>query len=243
MSVDRRPLTLLHTADIHLGLDYDPLRARRAFEAVVSLALEHAVDAVVIAGDLFDSNRVDAREVAFAAGQLRRLHAPCVLLPGNHDQYDECSVYRRVHLPSLCDRVLLLHEPEGNVVRLPELGLTVWGRPVVDHSPDFRPLAGAPDRGAGWHVAVAHGFYVPPGQSTCRSSPVRHDEVAALGWDYLALGHVHRFADVSAGHTVACYPGAPFTYDSGPGAAGTAALVRLDPASGVAVMPLEVRAP
>lgn len=241
MLTNRRPLTLLHTADVHLGLDFDPLRAERAFEAVISLAIDNAVDAVIIAGDLFDHNRVTAREVDFAAAQINRLRVPCVVMPGNHDQYDDGSVHRRIHLPDLCGPVHMLTDPAGSALELSDLGVTFWGRPVVDHCPEFRPLEGAPGRaGGGWHVALAHGFHVPRGEDSYRSSPVRVEEIEALGWDYLAMGHVHRYWDVSAGDTVAVYPGSSFTYEAGADAAGSAALVTLDPTAGVSVQQLRV---
>jgi DNA repair exonuclease SbcCD nuclease subunit len=244
MNTERRPLKLLHAADCHLGLDYDPAHAARAFEALVSLAIAEAVDCVLLAGDLFDHNRVTAEVVEFAAAQINRMAAPWVVLPGNHDQYDGRSVHHRFHLPQMCGPVRMLTEVDGAAVSLPGLGLTVWGRPVVDHCPEFQPLRGAPTRsGGGWQVAMAHGFHVPEGEATYRSSPIRAEEIGGLTCDYLALGHVHRFLDVSAGDTKACYAGPSFSMESGPVVMGSAALVALDPAAGVSVTQLRYQIP
>ena len=67
MPTPRRPLRILHTADVHLGSDgygdaaqqaaHDE-RHRHAFRQVIDLALLDDVDLVLIAGDLFDHNRV-----------------------------------------------------------------------------------------------------------------------------------------------------------------------------------------
>ena len=43
------------------------------------------VDMLLIAGDLFDHNRVPDETIAFVQEQLRRLQRPVVILPGNHD--------------------------------------------------------------------------------------------------------------------------------------------------------------
>jgi hypothetical protein len=56
------------------------------------------------------------------------------------------------------------------------------------------------------------------------------EEIAALECDYLALGHVHRYWDVSAGPVVASYPGS-VTDDSIPGVN----LVYLEEGSGVRI--------
>ena len=52
---DKRPkVRLLHTADLHIGSDVYADDARRGLDAVLASARQHEVDAVLIAGDLFD---------------------------------------------------------------------------------------------------------------------------------------------------------------------------------------------
>jgi len=85
---------VLHTADVHLGSDsygdatqqvaHDE-RHRRAFRRVIELAVLDQVDLVLIAGDLFDHNRVPDELVAFVQAELALLRQPVVILPGNHD--------------------------------------------------------------------------------------------------------------------------------------------------------------
>src|ERR1700747_597990 len=47
------------------------------------------VEAVIVNGDLTIKGAVDDTEVAFAAAALKRLRAPLLALPGNHDVGDE----------------------------------------------------------------------------------------------------------------------------------------------------------
>jgi hypothetical protein len=85
---------VLHSADVHLGSDgygdaaqqvaHDE-RHRRAFRRVIELAVLDQVDLVLIAGDLFDHNRVPDELVAFVQAELALLRQPVVILPGNHD--------------------------------------------------------------------------------------------------------------------------------------------------------------
>jgi DNA repair exonuclease SbcCD nuclease subunit len=90
-------------------------------------------------------------------------------------------------------------------------------------------------QGDRWHIGMAHGLCLPDGQDTERSSIIRTSEIASTGWDYLALGHVHGWFDVSAGSVVACYPGPPLRYRSLPENTGFVALVEFDDERGVAV--------
>lgn len=204
---DRPALRLLHTADVHL--DDSPGRDR-AFAAVVDAAIEQAVDAVLVAGDLFDHARVDAATVDGALGQLARLRCPVAVVPGNHDCLDESSLWRRVDLRAAGPHVLFFDDPDGRWVRLDRLGLALWGRGIGHHLPTFRPLAAyRPAHPDCWRVVVTHGHHVPAGGDDGRSSPITEEELAALDCHYVALGHWHRYVDVSVAGVVACYPGAP----------------------------------
>jgi len=84
---------------------------------------------------------------------------------------------------------MLLDDPDGTSVDLPGSDIKVWGRAMVEHSPQFQPLANAPfgssDR---WNVIAAHGLV---DAEAGRSSPIAYEELDALTADYVALGHVH----------------------------------------------------
>jgi DNA repair exonuclease SbcCD nuclease subunit len=58
-----------------------------------------------------------------------------------------------------------------------------------------------------WNIGLAHGFFTDV--ETSRSSPITPSEIAASGYDYIALGHIHIFGDVSQGRTRAFYCGTP----------------------------------
>ena len=63
-----------------------------------------------------------------------------------------------------------------------------------------------------------------------------HAKIAQSGLDYLALGHVHVFTELSQGTTKACYPGTPAPLHLGVHDGGSVALVTLDPDSGVTLV-------
>jgi DNA repair exonuclease SbcCD nuclease subunit len=79
---------------------------------------------------------------------------------------------------------------------------------------------------------MAHGFYVDDVE-IMRSSLITPEEVAASRLDYLALGHVHVFTDITHGQTRACYPGTPAPLHMGAHETGSVVVVNLDPESGV----------
>ena len=216
----------------------------QAFSAVVDLAIQEHVDLLVIAGDLFDSNRPSGDVVDFAIQELRRAGRPVVVIPGNHDCLSPQSIYHRVRLPEACANLLLISHPEGERHQLSDHNLVLWGRGMVEHEPAFRPLAGIPRRqGDAWHIALGHGFFMEDDVPSYRSSPIYAREIRASGWDYIALGHCHAFADVSQGSVTAYYSGAPGFLPGAQGADGYVALVRFDPglSPGVDVRRIDLR--
>ena len=177
---------ILHTSDNHI----DKISTCAALGKVVDKANELEVDLVILAGDFFDNARVKDDVVFETVRQLGRLDMPVVLLPGNHDQLDQYTIYDHPGFKDLPWQVNLLRNPEGETVLFHDLKVNVWGRPTYDHHMEFRPLQGAPPRnGPWWHVGIAHGFYVKPGEPIERSSPILAYEIEATGYDYVALGH------------------------------------------------------
>jgi DNA repair exonuclease SbcCD nuclease subunit len=226
----RPAVSMLHTSDIHISGDDASFRG---LQAVVSAAIESDVDIVLIAGDLFDSARVADEAVQRTITELGRLGRPVVVVPGNHDCVDERSIYHRVNLSSAGNHVFFAGNPAGEELRFEDLSLIIWARGIESHDPLNRPLAGyAPADPAYWSVVLTHGHYVPSTEKSDRSSQITQQEIGQLRCHYLALGHWHRFVDVSEGGVPAFYSGSPYE----PGREGTSVnLVTLHPDTGVHV--------
>ena len=238
-----RPLKLVHTSDVHLdgryvGEPVDGFRnhAERAFAAVVDVTLEETADLLLIAGDLFDNNRVPDEDFVFVRDQLARLSCPVLVLPGNHDVHDHYSIWRRLFRRMEADdvggHVHLILETEGTSIQFEDLGVTAWGRAMAEHAPENEPLEGVPVRREGvWNIGLAHGLVVSKREGI-GSSQITHEEIRASGFDYLALGHVHVWGDMSQGSVTACYPGSPVgSYASAAG--GHVAVASFRPEHGV----------
>lgn len=245
-------LRLLHTADVHLGARHADLgeqaaaqreRQFAAFRATVDLALAEKVDAVLVAGDLFDSNTQPRRSVERVAAELKRLAEAAirtVVIPGTHDVYDGASVYRAYDLAALAglppdtDRLVVL-SPDRPDVLLAPLDLVVHGRVFATKRAPRSPLAGfdaAEDDRATWNVGMIHGSLLIPERTEHDEVVFTSDEVAASHLDYLALGHWHSTQRGRAGATVWAYSGAPEPVAVDQDRAGNVLLVTLEERDG-----------
>lgn len=89
---------LLHLADVHLGNEQYGSKERYndfaiAFQNILRDAIQRKVDAVLIAGDLFNKRAIDALTLTQAFMCLQELkdnHIPVIAIEGNHDR----SYYR-----------------------------------------------------------------------------------------------------------------------------------------------------
>ncbi|HUP55609.1 MAG TPA: DNA repair exonuclease [Methylomirabilota bacterium] len=246
-------LRIIHTADVHLGARHDDLgeqasaqreRQFAAFRATIDLALAEKVDILLIAGDLFDSNVQPKRSVERVAAELKRLAESkirTVVIPGTHDCYDRSSIYRAYDLKTLAgstadDDLVTVLTPDQPSVHLTACDVVVHG-PVfatkrAPHSP-LRDLAGNPGGSpATWRIGMVHGSIAIPGKTERDDVVFTTDEIAATGFDYLALGHWHSSQQSRAGGVTYAYAGAPEAVALDQDRAGKVLLVELEETDG-----------
>ncbi len=205
-------IKLLHAADLHLdspfsGLSPEQARQRRREQRnlprqLVELARSHGCDALLLAGDLFDSENaapdtIDALRAAFAA-----CPCPVFIAPGNHDFLAPGSAYLTADWP---ENVRVFKQPHLTAVELPQLRCRVFGAGFQSaYEPALLDGFSAPQDG--WtNVMVLHGDALNPGSPY---NAVTKEQIARSGLRYLALGHIHQASGLlTAGSTAYAWPG------------------------------------
>lgn len=217
-------IRFLHTADLHLDSSLrtfgELARERRrdflkTFDRIVNLAIKREVDCLLVAGDLFDSTAVDTETVGRVQDAFARLEGRgvrIVLIPGTHDNVIPAdSVYNRHRFPG----AHILGEPlVGEPLRLDIRGETVFFYGFAYRSDRSREALESMRRrsGDGIHVGLLHGSLKgsPEWEMRKKDVPFSVSDLAALGLDYIALGHYHDAACLEdGGRVIACYPGSP----------------------------------
>ena len=212
---------LLHTADWQIGklfgqfaLDDAALLAEARFTAVehlAALANEHAVDLIVVAGDVFDAQGVAEKTIHRLFNCLSGFAGPWVMIPGNHDAALAESVWTRAQrLQAIPPNVTLCLRPEPLI--LETLGVAVLPAPLTQrntHSDLTEWFVGAETPPGMLRVGVAHGSVEGIlADGIDASNPIAPGRARQAALDYLALGDWHGMRQIDAR---TCYSGTPET--------------------------------
>ncbi|HEY1067448.1 MAG TPA: DNA repair exonuclease [Pirellulales bacterium] len=207
----------LHAADIHLdsplrglerypGAPVEQIRqaTRRALANLVDLALAEKVAFVLIAGDVYDGDWDDYHTgLHFAAemARLREANIPVVLISGNHDAQSKMT--RVLRLPTNVKR-LSVDVPE--TIRFDDHDVAIHGQSFATQAVDVDLSAGYPiaDRGRR-NIGLLHtSADGRPGHEPY--APCSVSQLKKKGYDYWALGHIHKREVLAEGPWVA-FPG------------------------------------
>lgn len=217
----------LHTADLHLD---SPLKAlalrdpelatevgvatREALTRLVTLALTEAVDFVLFAGDIWDGQDSSTKTPRFFKQQLLRLDQagiPSFIIRGNHD--------------AEARRIVELEPPPSTHIFSGHGGthmLDIRGQSIAIHGLSFRAPHAPESLLPRYPAAVAGAFNIGMMHTSLNGSanhdpyaPCSSSDLAAHGYDYWALGHIHRRAHERIGACDIVMPGTPQGRDMG----------------------------
>lgn len=195
-------IKILHTADLHLGKSFSGLERtksdirkkelRQTLSRIIELAKAEDVDAVLIAGDLFDSNEA-ASDLNFAKSLFAELGNICVFIAsGNHDwdAYTNTCFSDNVHVFSNS----LSYVTVGDV--------QIFGASFKSTNQSETLLKEIPDSDD-CKILVMHG--------DVQSGEYNPMSIQALKqFDYCALGHIHVYSGIKKdGMTTYAYVGFP----------------------------------
>lgn len=235
-------MIFLHTSDWHLGAtegEYDLLEDQYYFvDEICRIISERKVDAVLLAGDVYDRSVASAAAIRlydYAMNRIcREFNTKVLTIAGNHDSAERLSSCGQL-LEKAGLYISGAAEQEPKVISFDdtEVFLLPWitEEKVRSLYPEERESIGSltdayrvvtshmrdrfsPDKK---HIVVSHAFITNSETSTSdRAAEIGFaTQVSADvfdGFDYVALGHIHKPQDVSARIR---YCGTPMPYSFG----------------------------
>lgn len=205
---------ILHTADWQIGKPFrwitDPQKLARlqrerveAVSRIADVARSESVDALLVAGDLFDSSTVPASEVLEVMELIGAMPCPVLVIPGNHDHGGAGGIWRREDLlrrmreraPNL--ELLTRFEPTSRA------GLTLLPCPLLRRHDSVGPMRWLDQ--LDWQdldseaprVLLAHGSVQGFGSGTDVNA-LNLERLPTEELDYIALGDWHGLMQVQS---------------------------------------------
>ena len=201
-------MKFIHAADIHLdsalhgleryeGAPIEEIRSatRRAFDNLIELAIDEQVAFVLLVGDLYDGDWKDYNTGLYFVERMGRLRDASIrvfIVAGNHDAASQITKHLR-----LPDNVTLFSTRKPERVVLDDLGVSICGqgfatRAVTDDISQGYPQGDPQLLNIGLLHTCLDG---KPGHEPY--APCTVDGLRSKGYQYWALGHVHKREEVS----------------------------------------------
>ncbi len=205
-------MKLIHCADLHLdskmnaNLDREKARERRGellhtFERMVHYATENTVEAILIAGDMFDTKNISATTRNTVLHSI--ISNPGIrfyYLKGNHDNDNFLSGMEELpdNLMLFSDRWTTYTERNGRIA--------ISGLELAPENADSAYLTLVLDTGK-FNIVMLHG-QESESVSRDKAEIIQIKALKNKGIDYLALGHVHAYKkETLDARGTYCYPG------------------------------------
>ncbi|MCQ6273389.1 DNA repair exonuclease [Bacillus sp. V3B] len=199
-----KQITFIHAADLHLdspmiGLSHLPKEIFErlkestfvALKKLTDAAIQHQVDFVILAGDLFDEDDRSVRAQTRLRKEMKRLEEreiPVYVIHGNHDHLNGTWVHldmpENVHVFS--EKVEIKTYTKPNVVTY-LYGFSYETRHVTDN----RLHEYVKKEGADLHIGILHGHDEGTSEHGLYA-PFRTEDLIEKKFDYWALGHIHK---------------------------------------------------
>ncbi len=227
----------IHTSDLHLDA---PLRSlalkdqalselvgtatRLALERIIDICLEEKVNALLIPGDLYDGDMRSMKTAAYLIHQMERLNEKKIfvyIVRGNHDA--ESVITKELEFPPN----VTVFPGHGSVEYINEYEVAIHGVSFAKpHAPESLLPKYSPPVSDWFNIGLLH---------TSLTGAAGHDDYAPCsvkdlqshGYDYWALGHVHK-RQIHAEQPYVVMPGMPQGRDIGESGAKTLTLVTVD---------------
>lgn len=209
-------LRFLQVSDLHLCSAFESLSAAEAKKRqmgqramlykISNLAEAKCVDAVLMPGDVFDSDNIDNETLVDFSRAFGSLSCPIIISPGNHDPYTAHCVWNKENLP---DNIYVFSRSKIECVKFPNINARFFGGAFtgITCPPMLRNFKAPKKVSNIADIMVLHGEvrYAHSEQNAINSK-----DIELSNMDYIALGHVHARTNLQfSGKTAFAYSGIP----------------------------------
>ena len=193
-------MKFVHLADVHLDTPFTTitdraelgkvrrLEQREALKSVIEFIKENNVDYLFISGDLYEQEYIKKSTIIYINELFEEIkNTKIFITPGNHDPYINNSYYKTFEW---ADNVKIFTE---NVEKVKIDDICIYGYGFNNYEMNSNQLKDINvDNKNKINILITHGTIINGNELSGIYNPISKNELISKGFDYVALGHIHK---------------------------------------------------
>lgn len=193
-------MKFVHIADVHFDMPFTMLSSRNnmgdkrrleqrwAFDKVINYIKDNSIEYFFISGDLYENNHVRSGTIEYINNCFKQIpNTKIYISPGNHDPYLKNSVY---NMFGWNDNVTIFNKELG---KFEDNNINIYGLGFSDFTLEDSELKNIviEDKNK-INILVVHASVDSSVFSEKLYNPITSNKLKEIGFDYIALGHIHK---------------------------------------------------
>ena len=193
-------MKFVHIADMHFdtpfGLlnskgDFGKIRRidqREVFKKIINYIRDNGIEYLFIAGDLYEHNYIRKSTIEYINNLFKQIPETKIFItPGNHDPYISNSMYKNFNWN---ENVKIFN---SKIEKIETKDANIYGVGFDDFYCEKSGIENIilEDKNK-INILVAHGSINASDKLQLKYNPINKNKLKEIGFDYVALGHIHK---------------------------------------------------
>ncbi len=193
-------MKFVHLADVHFDVPFTTisdradlgqerrLEQRAAFKRAIDFIKENKIDYLFISGDLYEQEYIRKSTIIYINNLFKEIKDTKIFIaPGNHDPYIKESYYNNFEWS---DNVKIFTSYVENVENE---DVNIYGYGFNDYKMNLNQLKDISIKDKNKiNILITHGMIIEGNETKGDYNPISVKELKSKGFDYVALGHIHK---------------------------------------------------
>ncbi len=213
-------MKFVHIADMHFDTEFDSLtninnlsskrrlEQRKILKNVIEYCRENEVQLLLISGDLYEQKFIRKSTIKYIDELFKEIpNTKIFISPGNHDPYLKNSFYNTF---DWSENVYIFKDEIEKIEINEETNIYGYGfSDFYCHNSEIENIV--LDEKNKTNILIVHGSLDGGNDDYKQYNPLSYKKLKNIGFDYIALGHIHKRYDNGEEKGRIVYPGSPIS--------------------------------